>query len=301
MMRFKLGLIIFLVLLAGLAGLFWLREKNKPLGQEINELSPLQTMTVPPQFDDKSTFLTPINFSTVTPTTEKVTGITVPHHLLAIDLIAGAFKFAASSSLSQILLMSPDHFNLGQTDISVSQSSFSTVFGTLNSDNQAVQKLLNLPFVSIQDFFYREHGLGAELPFIKYYFPNAKIIAVTFKESTPKAELEQIVGVLERVLNKNSLVVQSTDFSHYLTPANAEAHDEQTIKVLKNGDPEQLFSLNQPDNIDSIASQYVQMRLQNEFFFSKLQILGHKNSQDYTQEKLTSTTSYIVQAYQKSK
>lgn len=300
-MKFKPALIIFFVILAALAGILWVRLKYESEHAYPAPLSILQAMTVPPQFDDESVFLTPINFSTATPTTEKVTGITVPHHLLATDLIANAFKFAASTSPNQILLISPDHFNLGQTDVSISLSDFSTVFGALGTDKQTAQKFLKLPFVNVQNFFYREHGLGAELPFIKYYFPNAKIIAVTFKESTPKWELEQMVEVLKKVLDKKSLVVQSTDFSHYLTAANAEIQDEQTIKVLQSGDPEQLFLLNQPDNLDSIACQYVQRRLQNEFFSSKLQILGHKNSQDYTKQTVDSTTSYIVQAYVQNK
>ena len=112
---------------------------------------------------------------------------------------------------------------------------------------------------------------------------------------------KEIVEILKKTLDQNALVIQSTDFSHYLTLANAEIHDEQTIKVLTGGDPNQLFNLNQPDNIDSIAAQYVQLRLQNEFFSSHLFILEHKNSQDYTAQKIDSTTSYIVQAYRKNK
>jgi poly-gamma-glutamate synthesis protein (capsule biosynthesis protein) len=297
----KLILIVFFLALAGVAGVIWLCSQNKPTSPKNKEPEILQTMTVPPQFDDKSLFLTPIKFSTTTPGSNTVTGITVPHHLLAADLIANAFKFASAARPGQILLVSPDHFNLGQTDVSVSQSDFSTVFGIIDTDKQAAQSLLKLPFVTTQDFFYREHGLGAELPFVKYFFPKAKIIALTFKESTPKAELEQTVELLKKILAKDALVVQSTDFSHYLTPGDAFVRDQQTIAVLKSGNPEQLFDLNQPDNLDSIACQYVQTRLQNEFFSSKLQILAHKNSQNYTQEKLTSTTSYIVQVYQMAK
>ena len=254
---------------------------------------------VPPQFVDKSLFLTAINLSATQPSHGRVTGITVPHHLLAVDFMAGAYRFASNGKYSQVLLLSPDHYSLGQTDVTVSESNFSTVFGTLSADVHEAQQLEQLPFVASQNFFYREHGLGAEVPFIKYYFPDAKVTAVTLKETTPRAELEQVVDVLEKTLGENVLVVQSTDFSHYLTPANAEVHDEQTIKVLQGGVPSQVFSLTQPDNIDSIAAQYVQSRLQQDLFSSKMTILAHGNSQDYTTQKIDSTTSYIVQAYVK--
>ena len=42
--------------------------------------------------------------------TGKVTGITVPHHLLARDLIADAFKAAASPSVTRVIIVGPDHF-----------------------------------------------------------------------------------------------------------------------------------------------------------------------------------------------
>jgi AmmeMemoRadiSam system protein B len=287
-MKCKFYAVVLLIL--AFLSLLGLREKAKTQ-------STVVSAPVPPQFTDKSLFLSPIKQLKSSPSIDKITGITVPHHLLATDLIAKAFDFASNQKPKQILLFSPDHFDLGTTDVSVSEVGFSTVLGDLTTDLPAVKKLEKLDFVKIQDFFYREHGLGAELPFIKYYFPSAKIIAMTFKESTPKNELDKTIDVLKKILDSNSLIIQSTDFSHYLTALNANIHDDQTIKVLEQNDPSQLFNLNQPDNIDSIASQYVQMRLQQEFFHSKLKIIGHKNSQDYTKDKLDSTTSYIVQAY----
>ena len=228
-----------------------------------------------------------------------VAGLTVPHHLLARDLIAQAFRFASAGKYSLIVLMSPDHYYLGRTDVSVSSADFSTVFGTLPADLTAAARLKQLPFVSEQSFFYREHGLGAELPFIKYYFPGAKVLALTIKESTPPGEINQLVDALKNIVDDKTLVVQSTDFSHYLTPAAANERDSQTLRVLKEGNAEAILQLDQPQNIDSTAAQYIQMRLQQEIFHSQLQIPAHKNSQDYTSEPVASSTSYIVEAWVK--
>jgi AmmeMemoRadiSam system protein B len=286
------------LLLALVLACFWLLSQSTSiLSQEIITYSPAPLAA---EFTDKALFLSPIKQVRNAPSAETVTGLTVPHHLLARDLMAKAFNFASGGKYSQILLLSPDHFNLGETDISTTRRSFLTVFGELQTDANAVADLEKLPFIREQDFFYREHGLQAELPFIKYYFPGAKIIALTFKVTTPQAELDQTIEELKKILNPGTLVVQSTDFSHYLTADQAKVRDEQTIKILEQADTQGLFSLNQPANLDSIATQYVQMRLQNEFFNSKFYLLDHKNSQDYTKEKVESTTSYIVQAYFKT-
>ena len=157
-----------------------------------------------------------------------------------------------------------------------------------------------LPFVHTQRFFYREHGIQAELPFIKHYFPNATITAITLKASTPRTELDQLTDVLKKSLSSDTMIIQSTDFSHYLTPEAAAVHDSKTLDMLEKSDTNGLFSLNQPDHLDSIASQYIQMRLQKELFSSHLSILAHKNSQDYTTERVSSSTSYITQGYTKN-
>src|SRR5688572_124134 len=82
---------------------------------------------IPAQFEDKSLFLSPIKQLKSNPGEGLVTGITVPHHLLARDLIARAFNYASRGRYDRILLLSPDHFNLGDSNISTTTRDFSTV------------------------------------------------------------------------------------------------------------------------------------------------------------------------------
>lgn len=249
------------------------------------------------QFEDRSLFLSAIKRMNEPPGKGNVTGITVPHHLLAADLIAKAFNYSSKGKYSRILVLSPDHFNLGSTNISTTSKSFCTGFGVIASDAGTANELKKLPFVRERDFFYREHGVQAILPFIKYYFPGSKVIVLTFKNSTPKAQLDELVDTSEKTLPQDTLIVQSTDFSHYLTPEQAKEHDGRTISIIKECSAEGTFSLKQPDDIDSIPCQYIQTRLQNELLGSKPVLLAHKNSQDYTKEKVSSSTSYLVHAY----
>ena len=254
---------------------------------------------VPAQFEDKALFLSPIKQAKDAPSRETVTGLIVPHHLLARDLMAAGYNFASRGKFESVLLISPDHFGLGETDVSVVEGGFATVFGELAADSATVKGLERLPFVRAASFAYREHGIGAELPFIKYFFPDVKVTAVTLKAAVTRRELDELVDDLKRMLKPDTLVIQSTDFSHSLTPGQADVRDRQTEKVLETGDAAGLLALDQPSNIDSAAAQYVQTRLQNEFFGSKFRLLDHGNSQDYAKEPVVSSTSYFVAAYVK--
>lgn len=255
---------------------------------------------LPPQFTEKSLFLTPIHQSSSISEVGKVTGITVPHHLLARDLIADMFVRLQGQTYDRIVVISPDHFWLGYTTISVADQDFATILGLLKTDYTVVEKLIDVPEVSTADFFYREHGVQAELPFIAYFFPHTPIVAIAVKENARQEELDLLINKLKKVLTKNTLIVQSTDFSHYLPVDVANTKDIETIEVLKGNNPEKVLELTQPDHMDSKAAQYIQSRLQKEFFKSDLTIVAHRNSQYYTDEVVEETTSYITQMYKRN-
>lgn len=293
----KIIIIIFasLALLAILASVIFI--KNRPTNFVQKQKEEVSNQAIGAQYTDASIFLSPIKQSKTKPVTEKITGLIVPHHLLAKDIIADTFASASAGNYKNIVLLSPDHFQAGKSEVSVTERDFSTVFGTIESEKEIANQLKNLSFVGEGDFFYREHGLQAQLPFIKYYFPKAKIIAITFKPTVSKEKLDQVISVLEKNLGQDSLIIQSTDFSHYLTPTKAAEKDAETMAIINNSETEKTLELNQPDNIDSSASLYVQTVLQKDFFKNEAEILAHKNSQDYTNKKVDSSTSYLSAIY----
>lgn len=295
----SLGTIIFALVIFcsyGFKPAFLIKEGSGQLKERVQENKKI----IGAQYSDQSYFLSAIKQTRAEIISGEVSGLIVPHHLLAKDIMAASFAGLREKKYTKIILLSPDHFQLGKSNISTTDRNFSTVFGEIKSDHILVKQIKELPFVSEGDFFYREHGLGAELPFIKYYFPGAAITALTFKPTASKIELDQLVELLKKELTPDSLIIQSTDFSHYLEPAEAEIYDKEAINALEQSDPEKILILKQPENIDSIAAQYIQARLQKEFFKAGLNILDHRNSQSYTDEVVSSSTSYIAAAYLKN-
>src|SRR5688572_11415154 len=65
------------------------------------------------------------------PLTQRITGITVPHHLLAADLIAQAFRLASRGKYRRLVLISPDHFKRGKTPFSTTTRRFTTPLGAV--------------------------------------------------------------------------------------------------------------------------------------------------------------------------
>ncbi len=300
MKRKKIVIIFSLALFISTGYFLLIKSPLKNNSQSLNNIKLIvEDKSIGAQYTDSSLFLSAIKQNKIVAATGKITGLIVPHHLLAINLMADAFAYSSTGKYQNIVLLSPDHFSAGQKEISVTERNFSTVFGEVKTDQKISNKLKELKFIGDGDFFYREHGVQAILPFIRYYFPDTKITVITFKPTVSRFQLDQMLEVLKKELPLDSLIIQSTDFSHYLAPIPAAQFDDISIKALESANLENILALKQPDNLDSVAALYVQASLQKHFFQAQVDILEHKNSQDYTTLKVVSSTSYISAIYSK--
>ena len=120
------------------------------------------------------------------PLPQRITGVTVPHHLLAVDLIAETLFLASAGKYERIVILSPDHFKRGTTPFSTTTRDFLTPLGRLRVDTAAVKALMQEPLVSESSLFSREHGVQAVLPLLAGWFPESLLL--TFAEQRGEHE-----------------------------------------------------------------------------------------------------------------
>lgn len=236
---------------------------------------------------------------TVRPLEQHVTGVTVPHHLLAVDLIAETLWMASKTQYERVLILCPDHFKRGTTPFSTTMKDFLTPLGRVRVDAAAVKELMQQPQVSESTLFSREHGVQALLPMLARWFGDVPIVPVTLSVRSTRADWETLLPALKRcVQSKKTLVVQSTDFSHYLTQAEAMQRDAETLRVLAAGDADAIIPLDQPGHLDSKAAQWLMMRLQREVWQANSVVLRNRNAIHYGGDaNEPETTSYITQLF----
>ncbi len=229
---------------------------------------------------------------------QKVSGITVPHHLLAADLIAHAFRIAEGERYDKVIVLFPDHFKKARLPFATTVRDFQTVFGVVRTHQVDATRLLgHRGLVEASDLFEKDHGIGAILPYIRHFFPDVEIVPIAVAIRSLKAEWDQLVSALGGIVTDKTLIVQSTDFSHYLPPHEAAQFDQDVLNILSAGDLEAVANLVQAKHLDSRGAQYVQMRLQRDHFRSNPVVILNRNSQTYSDRTESETTSYIVQIY----
>jgi AmmeMemoRadiSam system protein B len=227
----------------------------------------------------------------------RVTGLVAPHHAVALDLVEEVFRTAEGFRYDRIILLSPDHFRRSRTPFATTVADFPTRFGVVKTDKPSVEHLTRNGLVSESDLFPKEHGVQVLLPFIARFFPDTPVVPVAIRIDSKPRHWEELIDLLDPVFDDRTLIVQSTDFSHYLDRRQARRHDQQTMNALATQAPEAIPVLNQPAHLDSVAAQYVHMRLQERRGHGAPLVLANRNSQHYSPLFERQTTSYITQVF----
>ena len=233
----------------------------------------------------------------VAPWAGPVTGVTVPHHLLVPDLIAGGLRLAAGADPARIVVLLPDHFARSPRPFATSARGYDTVLGPVAADAGAVAALLRDPRVADSCLFATEHGLRALLPFLSRLYPAARIVPVAIAASATRADWDEIADRLAPLVDARTLIVQSTDFSHYLPHYIARQRDQQVLNVMAAGDLDAIAGLIQPDHVDSVGALYIQTLLQARLHDAAPVVVANRNLQEDVAQPIQRTTSYIVALY----
>lgn len=278
------ALIIFSALLA------W-----QPRESPSNESAVLSLPKIPshPMFFDSDNFQKAIGSAEKIRASRDIRAIVVPQHLLASSLIARQLKSASGRDIDTVFIIGPNHFNIGTSDIASAKAVWETVLGDEICDENLVDKFLtDLHLLDGPEIFYEEHAIGAIVPFVKYYFPRAKIVPIVFRSYADQDDVRLVSDWLSQNIHKKSLVIYSIDFSHYLPREQADQMDAKTREYINSNNIEQIMTLGD-DNLDSPASLGLALQLAQEQGW-EMKIVDNKNSDDFTSSKSMQTTSYFL-------
>ncbi len=119
----------------------------------------------------------------------------------------------ASAKISRIILIGPSHYVYFDGLALPSHAQFTTPFGDVPVDMEAVKKLCELPQVQVFDPAHeQEHCLEVELPFLQRTLRDFQIVPLVVGETSD----EEICEVLDLLWGgTETRFVISSDLSHY--------------------------------------------------------------------------------------
>ena len=222
----------------------------------------------------------------------------LPHHLEAAHLIAGGLRQAAAGDHDRVLLLFPDHFFRQTAPFATSPLGYDTVLGHVPADTETVAALMAAPggLVEASCLFHLDHGIRAILPFIAELMPGVPVAPLSVAVPSRPADWAAMLEHLAAVLPPRTLIVQSTDYSHYLFHHEARLRDQQVLNLMAAGDLDAMTRLIQPDHIDSVGAHWIVAALMARRGKAAV-VVASENMQEYHRPVIAETTSYIVAHY----
>lgn len=166
----------------------------------------------------------------------------VPHagYRYSGPIAAAAYRHLASRrrEIKRVILLGPSH-RVGLTGLGASSAEmFETPLGKIRIDREAIQQVLRLPQVSIDDDAHaEEHSLEVQLPFLQCLLEDFSLVPF----SVGDASGEDVAEVLEQLWGGDeTLVVISSDLSHFLGYRDAQVRDAETTRAIEALEPERL-------------------------------------------------------------
>ncbi|MBN2259888.1 MAG: AmmeMemoRadiSam system protein B [Clostridiales bacterium] len=246
-------------------------------------------------FDEKSFFST---ISVIEKNYENVSGMIIPHHLLASEMIHQMFLMVKNNDFDHIMIIGPDHNSKNGLQISISENDWKTPFGVLKNDRAYGEWLKEYQYVQVDDLLMQEeHSNAALIPFVKYYFPYAEITTIALPSTLTKEEAILFGEFLAAHISIiDTLVIASLDFSHYLLYEEAETNDKKTLELIQNRNLEGIYRL---DNgfVDSPQTLVSFLTCMNKIRSDEEIMIDHKNSFFFTPDEKQGTTSYFTFIY----
>jgi len=133
-------------------------------------------------------------------------------------------------SLRRVVLLGPSHRTWFRGLAIPSVKAFETPLGAIPLEQAALAELRGLPGVVESDEPHAlEHSLEVQLPFIQHLAPQAGIVPLVAGHATPA----EVAAVLDVVWGADeTLIVASSDLSHYNSYATAQTCDAATAQAI---------------------------------------------------------------------
>lgn len=175
------------------------------------------------------------------PTEARPHALIAPHagYQYSGPIAASAYATLApwADEIGRVVVLAPSHRLPFRGIATSSADAFRTPLGDIQVDRAAVDGLAGLPGVLRLDAaFAEEHALEVQLPFLQSVLPDFTLVPLIVGD----ADSDDVSGVIEALWSEDTLVVVSSDLSHYHDYRSCQQRDRSTTSRIEQMAAEQI-------------------------------------------------------------
>ncbi len=172
----------------------------------------------------------------------KVKAVLVPHAGYVYSGRTACDVYKRIEIPKRVLLLGTNHTGNGGVISVYSGQAWETPFGFVEIDPELREEVLVHPLVEAEDMAHLyEHSLEVQVPFLQRYGSNPKILPIVISHLNYETAKEFGRFLGNTIIDKEVLVVISSDMSHYEEAQEARRKDEILISAMERLATDELY------------------------------------------------------------
>jgi len=176
---------------------------------------------------------------------EDIIGLVSPH---AGFVYSGSVAGAVISRIKfkdTFIIMGPSHTGLGKSFSIMTEGAWRTPLGEVEIDSELGGKLLATSSHLEEDHVAHqyEHSIEVQLPFLQYLKPDIKLVPIVlgYASGATYKEIGEEIARAVKELNKEVVIIASSDMTHYEPWESAQRKDNEAIEAILDLDEDELL------------------------------------------------------------
>ena len=167
-----------------------------------------------------------------------IVGLICPHagYIYSGPVAASAFyELAQDGKPDTIVLLGPNHTGFGSGLSIMREGTWRTPLGDVKVDTELADAILHeTHLLDVDEIAHRyEHSIEVQLPFLQFlYGGDFKIVPICFLMQDFQSAVEVGRALTEALEASNTLVIASSDMTHYEPAKAAAAKDQTALKAV---------------------------------------------------------------------
>ncbi len=178
---------------------------------------------------------------------KKIFGIICPHagFMYSGPIACHSFFSISNESPELFIIVGPNHWGIGRSVATMKNCQWETPLGRVEVDSDSAEEICQISKKIESDFFShtREHSLEVQIPFLQKLFRNFKILPISLINQNKDTAIDVGLSIAKIASKKNSMIIGSSDFTHYEPNQIAYEQDSALIKPILEMNIEEFYEV----------------------------------------------------------
>jgi len=179
---------------------------------------------------------------------ERIFGVVCPHagYVYSGPTACHSYKSIANQNPELAIIIGPNHFGVGKDVATMIDAHWQTPLGMVQVDSESAKQVAEISkFIEIDEYSHsQDHSLEVQVPMLQEILSNDfQILPIILRSQDMETAIDVGNAVAEIAKKKNSIIIASSDFTHYEENSFAHQQDKALIEPILEMDVERFYQV----------------------------------------------------------